>query len=439
MLMIRKVLLLLFPCSVLLLISVMKAPPAYAQWTGYVVAPADDRRGYFLPEEIAKINQELLAKGSKKAAWELGLAYMQAYGVPQDFDKAEQMYEIGATDAEQKGMVGMFYAQGMYFPKNIEMAKRWYTAAGRPGDLFALAEAYKAAAKADKADAPIYYPKATALYLSLLKDAGYPEVRRAEMELGNFVIDGIYSAGKDADAHAQNLEWARIIAQELLGQEEYKIAVDYAIGREDLPKDEKMWLLYCKRAAAYNIDLAQHYYVDALTDGRAPDLSGYDYIVWTRLAAQKQYGESVRMKAYTDGMSAAQLTAADKSFAALERTRKFFGAYYPADDPLKNITPAALAAMPQDDPDVQLRRAFSLEKAAANNPKIYEQVLDAYRTVRNRRKMDIRFVLGRNSLEGRYGVPKNKEISLYWLHEAANEGSKPSQNLLKSLAASGMK
>lgn len=437
--MVRRYLSITLLCSVVIAVTEMVSTCAVAQWTHYVVWPEDNRPGQYSMEEIAEINKELFAKGNKKAAFVLGLAYMQGYGVPQDFTKVEQMYEAGATEPDEKGMVGMFYAHGMYFPKNIEMAARWYTSAGRPSELFEMAEMYKVAGEADKAVAPTYYPKATALYLGLLKDAGQPEFRRAQMELGNFVIDGIYSSGKDAKARAQNLEWARTIAQELLGQEEYKIAVDYAISREDLPKDEKMWLRFCKRAAVYNIDLAQHFYVDALTDGRAPDLSGYDYISWTRLAAQKQSGENVRLRAYTDGMSPEQLKSSFAAFDALVRTRTLTGAYYPADDALKSANLAALEAMPQDDPDVQLRLAFSLEKAAASDPKVYERALDLYRTVRNRRKMDVRFVLGRNSLEGHYGVPKNKDIALYWLHEAANEGSKPAQNLLASLAISGAK
>lgn len=49
-----------------------------------------------------------------------------------------------------------------------------------------------------------------------------------------------------------------MIAQELLGQKKYQIAVEYELGREDLPPDKEMWLRYCKRAVAYNIDLALH-------------------------------------------------------------------------------------------------------------------------------------------------------------------------------------
>lgn len=174
----------------------------------------------------------------------------------------------------------MFYAQG-YFPKDLNAVERWYTAAGRPLDYIELAEAFSTAAKVDKTAAPRFYSRAMLIYLRLFKATGHPEVRRAQLELGNFVIDGIYSAGNDSEERAQNLEWARMVAQERLGQIDYKIAVDYDIGQKDLPPDHTMWLRYCKRAAAYNIDLAQHFYVEALNEARAQDFSGYDAIAWT--------------------------------------------------------------------------------------------------------------------------------------------------------------
>jgi len=54
--------------------------------------------------------------------------------------------------------------------------------------------------------------------------------------------------------------------------------------------------------------------------------------------------------------------------------------------------------MPQDDPDVQLRRAFALGNAALTNAQTYQQAMNDYRTVRDRREMDIRFVVRRSLL-----------------------------------------
>jgi TPR repeat protein len=405
--------------------------------TTYGVAPVDPPLWARLSEalsdaDIAKINLAAFAKGNKVAAWELGIAYMQGLGISQNFEKAEQMFRIGAVDADKKGMVGMFYAHG-YFPKDLSAVERWYAAAGRPQDYFELAEAFKAAGDADKSTASLYYSKATALYLALLKDSGHPEVRRAQLELGNFVIDGIYSAGNDPKGRAQNLQWARMIAQELLGQKEYQIAVEYNIGQEDLPADKAMWLRYCKRAAAYNIDLAQHYFVEALNSGLAHDFSGYDAIAWTRLSSQKMSGDSGLLKAMMTGMTAGQVADVDAAYKSLMGTRERYGAYYPEDDPLRDPTPAALAAMDQDDPDVQLRKAFNLELAAANDEKDYQYALSIYHDVRNHCDTAARYVLGKYALSGANGVPQNRRVAEYWLHEAVRSGSKPAQKLLSGI------
>lgn len=354
---------------------------------------------------------------------------MQGMGVPQDFAKAENMFQIGSVDPDEKAMVGMFHAHG-YFPQNLDAVERWYTAAGRPQDYFELAEAFKAAGEEDKSAAPRYYPKAIAIYLSLLKENGHPEVRRAQLELGNLVIDGIYSAGNDAKGRALNLEWARIIAQEALGQKQYQMAVEYKIGEEDLPQDEMMWLRYCKRAAAYNIDLAQHFYVEALNEARARDFTGYDAIAWTRLSAQKMHADIGLLKAMTDGLSQQQIARANAAYEALVDTRSRYGAYYAQDDPLRSPSPAELAAMDQDDPDVQLREAFNREQNATTNEQDYERVLAMYRRVRDQRDTQARFVLAQYALDGTNGVPKNLGVAQYWLREAIRSGSKPAQELL---------
>lgn len=405
--------------------------------TTYAVSPAKMTPWATMHEPLSdadtdKVNLELFAKGDKQAAYQLGLASMQGLGIPQDFAKAEKMFEIGAVSAEEKAMVGMFHAEG-YFPKDLNAVERWYTAAGRPQDLFELAECFKAAADSDKTSAARYYPKAMAIYLSLLKETGHPEVRRAQLELGNLVLDGNYSAGDDAKGRAQNLEWARITAQEALGQKDYSIAVDYSIGQEDLPPDPRMWLRYCKRAVAYNIDLAQHFYVEALNQGRARDFTGYDAIAWTRLSSQKMYADLGLLKAMTNGLSREQVIGANAAYQALVKTRREYGAYYVQDDPLRNPSAAELAAMDQDDPDVQLRDAFNLERDAALNEQIYQRVLAMYRKVRDQRDTQARFVLGRYALYGANDVPKNLTAAKYWLVEAIRSGSKPAQELLDEI------
>ncbi|MFC5860768.1 tetratricopeptide repeat protein [Acidicapsa dinghuensis] len=384
------------------------------------------------PEEYAKSQKALASKGDTEAAWNLANCYLHGNGVPLDFALAEHWFEIGANTPDKKTHVAQMYASGKGFPKDIEAAAKWFIAAGRPFDFFELAELYKAEAEADHSMAAKYYSKATTIYLDLIRKH-QTEVKRSEMELGNFVIDGIYSAGDTPAARAQDLEWARMIAQELLGQKEYQISVEYDIGEEDLPEDQTMRLYYLKRAAAYDVDLALHYYIEALNEGKTKDFSGYDYIAWERIAQGEGGGESRLLKAFIENMSALQLDSVQTAYDNLIATREQCGAYYTADDPLRNVTPAVLAAMDQDDPDVKLREAFNLEKAAATNEHTYQRALALYRDVRNTRGRAPRFILDKYALFGRNGVPQNRMVAEYWLREAIRSGSEPAQDLLSSI------
>ncbi|HUX28145.1 MAG TPA: hypothetical protein VMV39_05125, partial [Terracidiphilus sp.] len=304
-----------------------------------------------------------------------------------------------------------------------------------PEDYYELAEAFKAAAETDKSVAGKFYPMATAIYLKLLKDPSQPQARLAQLELGNFVIDGIYSAGDDTKGRAQNLVWARMIAQELLGQREYLSAVEYNIGNQDLPVDKAMWLRYCERATAYNIDNAQHFYVEALDEGIAHDFSGYDAVAWTRLNSQKMFADKSLLQAMTSPMTSQQKADAEAAYQGLMKIHAEYGAYYVHDDPLRDPLAAALAALDQDDPDVQLREAFNMETAVASNELQYQQTLAVYRKVRDHRDYEFRFVLGRYALYGTNGVPKNRAVAEYWLNEAVRSGSQRAQQLLDQIRA----
>ena len=115
------------------------------------------------------------------------------------------------------------------------------------------------------------------------------------------------------------------------------------------------------------------------------------------------------------------------------KTRELDGAYYLSDDPLRAASQEELSKMPKDDPDVQLRYAFALEAAAKTDENAYRQAMDLYRTVRDCREMDIRFVLGRNYLNGANGMPKDPTRARQWLKVAASRGSKPAAALLATL------
>ena len=147
----------------------------------FSVEPANGDKNATTPEQIDVVNQKLADAGNTEAAWQLGLAYLQGVGVKQDLDRAKHWFEIGATRPEQKAFVAEFYQNGEYFSKDLGAAARWFTAAGRPGDLFELAEN-------DRKSNPPQVAAAAALYRALLSQTGHPEVRRAQMELGNLVL-----------------------------------------------------------------------------------------------------------------------------------------------------------------------------------------------------------------------------------------------------------
>lgn len=392
------------------------------------------------PQQHLRRTERRAEHGDKKAAYELG--QMCAFGFPAkpdqmyrpgDLEQARHWFEIGADTPYERGQVALMYANGKPFPKSPEMAEHWYRSTGEAVYLFEAGETYKAAAEADASQASKYYPKATAIYLELLQKTGDPNRRLAQLELGNFVIDGIYTAGQDPEGRRQNMIWARMIAQELVGQKLYQIALAYKFDRDGLAPDKMMWLRYVKRAAAYNIDMAQHFYAEAMNNGEVPDPSGHDHVAWTRIENDSNNRNVQLLNALTHAMTEEQLKAAETAYHALVDARQRFGAFYVADDPMRDPTPGALEAMDQEDPDVQLRLAFSMESAAATDSKTYERVIELYRTVRNHRDTDCRFVLGRYALLGTNGVPKDREVAAYWLREAIKSGSKPAQALLDQI------
>jgi TPR repeat protein len=135
-------------------------------------------------------------------------------------------------------------------------------------------------------------------------------------------------------------------------------------------------------------------------------------------------------------MTPKQLADAGAAYLELLKEHTQYGAYYVQDDPLRDPSPEALAAMDQDDPDVQLREAFNLERSAATDERAYLAALAIYRKVRSERDYGFRFVLGRDALYGTHGVPKDRNVAEYWLKMAAYGGSKPAQQLLDQIESS---
>lgn len=409
-------LLLLLPVAPAITAQTIQIAPSGGFRSHYVVSPAINDPSAQTPEDINSLNLKLAAAGNTDADFELGLAYMQGIGVDQDLAKAQHYFELGAIKPSDKELVSGFYLEHGWFPYSPEKAVGWLLSAGRPFDLFEAAQTYLKFSPPQEA-------KATAIYRTLLNDPNTPEYRRAQMELGNLVLDGKYSAGDDPAAHALNLEWARIITQELLGQQEYTIAVAYSAQVDGVPKDDALWLRFCRRAAAYNIDLAQQFYGGAILKGEIKDRSPFEGYAWVRLSSDKRFSNKETVAHLELQMTPDQLSEANSLFEGLRQTRARDGAYYSFDDPLREPTEAELTALPDDDPDVQLRRAFALESSTQSGD--YEKAIRLYRIARDRRGMDIKVVLGRDYLYGTHNVPKDSRLSKYWLTGAVDAGSKP--------------
>lgn len=388
------------------------APPSsYGRFFPVVAANGDPAADS--PEKIAQLDLQMAKDGDAQAAWQVGLAYMQGQGIRRDLGQAQHWLAIGAARPQDKAILGELYEDGQYFPQDAAKAAYWLMAAGRPGDLFELAEMYRKAQ-------PSQIAKAAPIYRTLLAEAGHPEVRRAQLELGAFVLNGTYSAGSDPAGQALNLEWARSITQELLGQSDYNIAIDYKVGREGVPKSEAMWARYCTRAAAYNIDLAQEFFAKSILNGEISGATPLEGYAWMRLASDKRYADRPAVQALESQMNPQAKLIADSYFEGLVKTREQAGAYYRTSDPLRAPNEAALAAMSADDPDVAERRAFALE--SDHTSESYKEALALYRVVRDTSHMAAMAALGRDYLLGTDGITIDPAGAHRWLERSVEEG-----------------
>jgi TPR repeat protein len=366
------------------------------------------------PEQIAKVNKKLAAEGNTEAAYQLGLAYMEGLGVSQDLKLAAHWYEIGAQTPRQKMLVANQYRSGQYFHKDLQEALHWYESAGDSASFFEEARMYQVGQLG-----PDGLPKAIDLYLRILNDPTKAYFSRAEMELGNLVLDGKYTSHNPS----QDLLWSRIIAQELIGQEQYKLA--FANGSAmDMPGTPEVEALVTRTAASYNVDLAQGYLADANLKGKDANVNFAQGYAWLKLASQKQSRYQTLLASLVSQLSPAQLAAGEATFVALEQTQAETGAYYEQNDPLRAPDFAALqdALKQYSDPDEQLRVAFHLE-SNSSDPAVFNQALSLYRLVRDQRVANVRLKIGTQYLLGVNGFPKNVAVAAKWYSFAAKAGS----------------
>lgn len=374
------------------------------------------------PGPIYAWNLTLALKGNAEAAYQVGLAYLQGWGVKPSQERAEHWLLIGAQSQFERRRVGDIYRSGEYFPASLDKTDLWYRRAGDHSSLLDLARIYRTGSMG-KVDPDMAIP----LCLELLRGRdGY--VRLAEFELGNMAIDGQYSSGD----RRRDLGYARAITQELIGQEEYKLAWAYGSAM-DLPGTPEVERAVVRSAASFDVDLAQTRIADEF-----PAMTAAERYAWTTIAGLHQQAANAEAQRTMNTMSAEERAAGAAAVLALEKTRRAAGAYYRSDDPLLSPDFAALEVSVEKygDPEEQLRLAYHYE-ADIGGPKSLERAMGLYRLVRDQRVAVVRLRIGNEYLWGTNGFPRNSERGIQWYRFAAKAGSPLACTRLAEMNASG--
>jgi len=353
-------------------------------------------------------NLKQAQKGNKEAAYQVGLAYMQGWGVSNNPDRAEYWFRIGATTPYEKRWVGERFRDGQYVPADVRKVDYWFRAAGDHDSLLQLARIYRSATFTTPDPG-----KSASLCLELLKGGdGY--VRLAEFELGNMVLDDQYASGDPK----QDLLWAREVAQELIGQEEYKLAWANGLAM-DLPGSPEVERAVVRSAAAFNVDLAQTRIADEF-----PDVSPAEREAWLQIAGRNRSAAAGKAKTAFETMPPAERAKEQAAVQELQQNYELAGAYYRDDDVLLNPDFSALerSALSSGDPEEQLRLAYHYEHDVGGTDG-FSRAKALYKTVRDQRVGSVRLRIGNEYLSGVNGFPRNTFTAATWYGFAARGGS----------------
>lgn len=274
---------------------------------------------------------------------------------------------------------------------------------------------------------PADIQRAALIYRDLITLTGDPYVRRAQMELGNLVLDNKYTSGDPK----LDLFWARTITQELLGQEQYRLAFAHGSAM-DLPSSPEVNALTVRTAASYNVDLAQLQMAE-----RAPKA---ERAAWLRLGGQ--YFNQIQNLADVEdnALTPEERSAVSEAFSALLSTRESSGAFYRKSDPLRDPGQASLEALlaKGTDPDAQLRLAYYYERRATD-PIYAAKAITLYRIVRDGRVSSVRFKIGAHYEQATEDFPLDPVRAAQWFGFAAKAASlEACTHILKLQAATAI-
>ena len=159
------------------------------------------------PADIYAWNLKKATKGNVEAAYQVGLAYLQGWGVRSNVTRAEYWFHIGAQTVPEKRWVGERFRDGIYAPRDIAKVDYWFRAAGDHDSLLQLARIYRSGALGSPDPS-----KASALCTALLKGGdGY--ARLAAFELGNMVLDDQFSSGIPKENSRRMLEPLLLVSE----------------------------------------------------------------------------------------------------------------------------------------------------------------------------------------------------------------------------------
>ena len=123
--------------SILLPPSIANQPPMGGRKPTQIAIPTTEK----LPDGVAGPALRAAAlKGDPSAAYEIGLRYAEARGVPANFDEAAKWYDRAAQAGIVPAMfrIGTLYEKGMSVKKDLEVARKYYAAAADRGNAKAM-------------------------------------------------------------------------------------------------------------------------------------------------------------------------------------------------------------------------------------------------------------------------------------------------------------
>jgi TPR repeat protein len=220
---------------------------------------------------LPAVSQELLTRadsGDAAAQFEMGRAYEDGKGVPQDDDRAAEWFRKSAEqgNAQAQNSMGVMYAQGRGVQGDREEAIRWYRKAAKQGLLEATYNIAISYYNGEGVEANLNDAATWMIVASRRGDAQATEVLKQisqelhqRMEISKFQLAQLYDKG---DELPQDLPAAASLYRELAEEKDglwyndgsrYQLCQMYSAGKgvpQDYPK-AKSWCKKSQTAFSY--------------------------------------------------------------------------------------------------------------------------------------------------------------------------------------------